>query len=307
MLPLVALASLTKGAHEASGPTVTIISTIDSGGLTQSSPSTEIVGFVGPLGTVATNSSGSIAVRSGPVGMVVFPTGFSVESSALTINEAGSSPEESTRAQLVGLAVNDDETKDTVSPASVTWTQPGANSALSSISPDGVVSAAAVFQNTAATFTGSYAGIAASSSLTVLNVLNDNFGAIAGDTFDDAWQVAKGITNFLDPNALTHGKPNWMLYALDTDPGSSAGALVTIDRDMGGYLTITHTRNPRATGYSFAVEEASILSTGFAPLVNPVSQTNTTQSGSISVTTRGSVPISAAPRQFLRVRVTKTQ
>jgi len=60
---------------------------------------------------------------------------------------------------------------------------------LAGINVSGLATAGAVFQKTAATAQGSYSGNASTLALTVLNVSLDNFGAYAGDTLDDAWQV----------------------------------------------------------------------------------------------------------------------
>ena len=60
---------------------------------------------------------------------------------------------------------------------------------LARIDANGLATAGLVFQNTAATAQGSFAGNVATIALTVANVSLDNFGAYAGDGIDDAWQV----------------------------------------------------------------------------------------------------------------------
>jgi hypothetical protein len=238
--------------------------------------------------------------------MVVFPTGFSVDAEAKEISEAGAEPAQSTKTQLLGHAVNDDGTQDALLAGSVAWSPAAAGSALSSVSADGIATAGAVYADTIATFSGAYSGIVAMNSLTVRNVLGDNYGRLAGDTFDDAWEVNKGITDGLKPDELSNGMPNWLLYSMDLNPNSAGGNLVKATPDQDGYLTITYTRNPLAKNCEFTVEEAAEIKDGFTPLANPVSATHTQVNGTLSVTTRGSLPMNAVPKQFLRVRVQRT-
>lgn len=287
-------------AHEASGGDVRIVSTIDSGGSVQSGGNVQITGFVGEPGTVS--SGGDVVARQGGNSMIYYATGFTVTADSLTINEQGASDANSTRTQLRGNVVYDDATLSTVDGAQVAWTAPAPNSSLASISALGLAQAATVYQSTAANFIGSYGGIIATSSLTVLNVLPDNYGAWAGDTFDDAWEIAQGMSGAVNPNAMNNGVPNWQLYAMGYNPAQPAPAVLASSVTTNGYLAVRYTRNPAATGYVFTPQESGNLSVGFATMANPVSVTN--NSGGIEyITTRGSVPINATNRQFLRVRV----
>jgi len=279
---------------------VRIVSTVDSGGSVQSGGDVQITGFVGEPGVVS--SGGDVVARQGGNSMIYYATGFTVTADSLTINEQGASDANSTRTQLRGNVVYDDATLSTVDGAQVAWTAPVPNSSLASISALGLAQAATVYQSTAANFIGSYGGIIATSSLTVLNVLPDNYGAWAGDTFDDAWEIAQGMSGAVNPDALNNGVPNWQLYAMGYNPAQPAPAVLASGVTTNGYLAVRYTRNPVATGYVFTPQESGNLSVGFATMVNPVSVTNT--SGGIEyITTRGSVPMNATNRQFLRVRV----
>ena len=330
-------------AHEAAGGDVRIVSTIDSGGSVQSGGDVQITGFVGEPGVVATGggvggglggdgslggggvipggggvligggpigggvpvvSSGNVVVRSGGNSMIYYATGFSVASGAATINEQDTPDTNSTRTQLRGNVVYDDSTLGAVDGAQIAWNAPATNSAIASISATGIAQAATVYLNTNASFSGSYGGVVATNSLTVLNVLPDNFGVYAGDTFDDAWEIGQGMTGAVNPNATNNGVPNWQLYAMGFNPAQPAPATLSSTALTNGYLAVRYSRNPYATNYSFTPQESGNLSAGFVNMVNPVSATNLV-SGVEQITTFGSVPINATNRQFLRVKVTQ--
>lgn len=287
-------------AHQASGGDVTIVSTVDSGGSVQSGGDVQITGFVGEPGTVSIG--GNVVARQGGNSMIFYATGFGVTSDSLTINESGAADTNSTRTQLRGNVVYDDSTVSAVDGALVAWTAPAPGSALASISADGIAQAATVYQATSASFAGTYGGISGTNNLTVLNVLPDNYPPFAGDTFDDAWEIGKGMSGAVNPNALNNGVPNWQLYAMGYNLTLPAPAVLASSVVTNGYLAVSYTRNPYATNYTFTPQESGNLSVGFAAMVNPVSVTNTS-SGVETIVTRGSVPISATNKQFLRVRV----
>ena len=287
-------------AHEAAGGNVTIVSTINSGGSVQSGGNVQITGFIGEPGVVS--SGGDVVARQGGNSMIYYATGFSVTADSLTINEQGAPDTNSTRTQLRGNVVYDDATLGAVDGSQVAWTAPATNSSLASISALGLAQAAAVYQNTPASFTGSYGGINATSSLTVLNVLPDNYSVWAGDTFNDAWEIGQGMSGAVNPNALNNGVPNWQLYAMGYNPAQPAPAALASSVTTDGYLAVRYTRNPYAAGYVFTPQESGNLNLGFSAMVNPASVTNFVN-GVEQITTRGSVPMNATNKQFLRVRV----
>jgi len=287
-------------AHEAAGGNVTIVSTIDSGGSVQSGGNVQITGFIGEPGVVS--SGGDVVARQGGNSMIYYATGFSVTADSLSINEQGAPDTNSTRTQLRGNVVYDDATLGAVDGSQVAWTAPATNSSLASISALGLAQAATVYQNTPASFTGSYGGINATSSLTVLNVLPDNYSVWAGDTFNDEWEIGQGMSGAVNPNALNNGVPNWQLYAMGYNPAQPAPATLASSLTTNGYLAVRYTRNPYAAGYIFTPQESGNLNLGFAAMVNPASVTNLVN-GVEQITTRGSVPMNATNKQFLRVRV----
>lgn len=289
-------------AHEVVGGDVRIVSTIDSGGSVQTGGNVQITGFIGEPGVVATG--GEVVARQGGNSMIYYAEGLVVASAAATINESGAPDADSTRTALRGGVVYDDATFGTVDGSLVAWTAPSPDSALASISADGLAQASTVYENTEVSFAGSYGGLTASNSLTVLNVLPDNFREWAGDTFDDAWEIAQGMTGAVDPAATNNGVPNWQLYAMGFNPAQPAPAALASTALTDGYFAVRYTRNPYDTNYIFTPQESGNLSAGFADMVNPVSVTNMV-GGVEQITTRGSVPVNATNRQFLRVRVAR--
>lgn len=295
-----ALLATPARAHEATNGDVLIISTVDSGGSAQSGGDVRIAGFVGEPGVVATG--GDVVARQGGNSMVYYASEFAVGADSLTIDEQGAPDEETTRTQLRGGVVFDDGSVAMLDGPQIAWAAPEPGSALASVSTDGVAQAAAVYQNTAAFFGGTYAGLSATSSLTVLNVLPDNYQVWAGDTFDDAWEIAQGMSGAVDPDATNNGVPNWQLYAMGFNPAQPATQALATAATTNGYLAVAYTRNPYATNYAFTPQESGNLNLGFAAMADPVSVTNT--SGGVEhIVTRGSVPITATNKQFLRVQI----
>ncbi len=290
-------------AHQAMSGNVRIVSTIDSGGTVQSGDDVRIAGFIGAAGVVSTG--GTVVARQGGNSMIYYATAFTVTADAATINEQGAPETHSTRTQLRGEAVYDDSTLGAIDGSQIAWAAPATNSSLASISAEGVAEASAVYQHTVALYTGLYESISATGSLTVLNVLPDNFSVWAGDTFDDAWEISQGMTNGVNPDALNNGVPNWQLYAMGFNPEQPAPAVLASSVVTNGYFGVRYTRNPYATGYLFTPQESPSLPSGFSNMIAPVSFTNNLPDGSDQIITQGSVPVSSTRRQFLRVRITR--
>jgi hypothetical protein len=292
------------GAHLSSGGNAQNFSTIDIGGAVATSGDASVrnVGFLGVPGTVAASHDEEVVARQGGVSWVFAPTKLLVTSADNQINEAGASPASSTQTQLGGRLTMDDLTVTVLPGGELTWDAPAPATGLASISPDGVAQAATVYQNTIGLFTGHAAGFSDTSFVTVLNVLPDNYEQWAGDTFDDAWQIAEGMPGAVNPNALNAGIPYWQLYAMGLNPlAPISGPLTGVDISLDGYLTITWTRNPYATNYVFRVQETTNLTNAFATLINPVSVTNSSTPQIEAITTRASAPRVNFNRQFLRV------
>ncbi len=172
----------------------------DSGGSRVTSANYTINGGIGAIGGISGVASPSETLKSGYVAQLYDIVGLALNATPTTINEGG-------MQQLSAAQLLDDATTLAVNAASVAWSVAGGP--LTAISASGLATAGIVYQNTAATAQGIFAGNTGTLALTVLNVNIDNFGAYAGDQIDDRWQV----DNF--------GQP----------PNANAGPLVDFDRD----------------------------------------------------------------------------
>jgi len=127
-------------------------------------------------------TSAAYTLRTGFAGQLAdaIATAIEIAASPLTVNEG------STR-QLSGTLIFDDLSTQPLAATSITWSvQSGP---LVSISTSGLVTAATVYQDTAAIAQGTYQSLNDTVTLTVLNTLPDNFGTYAADAIDDDWQV----------------------------------------------------------------------------------------------------------------------
>jgi hypothetical protein len=175
LLPL----SLQAGPRTSASYTI-VTDTADAGGRRATSASYTNDGSVGLVAGLSTVAAPAETVKHGYIGQLYDVTGLVLSATPTTVNEGGTLP--LSAAQLL-----DDATTLSVPAASVTWSV--AAGPLTGINASGLATAGNVYANTAATAQGNYAGNSGTLALTVLNVNLDNFGAYAGDTLDDAWQV----------------------------------------------------------------------------------------------------------------------
>ncbi len=177
-----------------------VTDTADAGGKRSTSVNYTNDGSAGGIAGIATVAAPAETAKHGYLGQLYDVTGLVLSATPTTVNEGGTLP--LSAAQLL-----DDATTLAVPAASVAWSV--AAGPLASINASGVATAGVVYQNTAATAQGNFAGNLSTLALTVLNVNLDNFGAYASDTLDDAWQVQY------------FGQP----------PNANAGPLVDADND----------------------------------------------------------------------------
>jgi hypothetical protein len=124
-------------------------------------------------------SSASFTLKPGFVGQLY-------EVVALGVSAQPAAVAEGAAAQLSATGTLDDDTALSIAPSAIAWSvQIGP---LVSISVGGLVTAGLVYGDTAATARGVALGFTADAALTVLDSDHDNFGPVAGDGIDDAWQ-----------------------------------------------------------------------------------------------------------------------
>lgn len=153
---------------------------IDSAGKRTTSANYSNAGSLGGITGVATVSSPAETVKHGYIGQLYEVTALQLTATPTTMNETATQ-------QLSATQWLDDLTINAVPAASITWSI--VSGPLSNISIGGLATAATVYENTAATAQGIFAGNTGTLGLTVLDTIPDNFGAYAADGLGDDWQV----------------------------------------------------------------------------------------------------------------------
>jgi hypothetical protein len=197
--PLV-FALLTAAAHAGPrGSTDYSISaeSTDAGGKRATSDSYTNDGSAGGVVGISTVAAPVATAKHGYLGQLTEVTALQLAAFPTTVNETAT-------RQLSGAQLLDDLTTTAVPATDISWSvQSGP---LSSINSIGLATAATVYQNTAATAQGSYAGATGTLGLSVLDTITDNFDSYAGDGLGDDWQFGFfGLDNplaapLLDPD-----------------------------------------------------------------------------------------------------------
>jgi len=166
------------------------------------------------------------SATTGPVGFV---TGGlqPVKATNLVVTVAPPVISEGSTGQLGGIASLDDDTVNVLSGDDIGWgtvTYP-----FESMGPDGVLTAANVYENTSGVVTAFYLGASTSVRVTVLDTNPDNYGIYANDQVPDGWQVRYFGTNSpLGVAGATNctGQINLYTYTADLDPTDPASVFM---------------------------------------------------------------------------------
>jgi len=133
-------------------------------------------------------------VYGGNVGQLCSPV-------TLTAQAPLSGVPETTACQLSATSANDDGSYSTMD---VAWTV--MNGPIVLIDSNGMALAGAVYQDTFATVRAASGSLSATTGVTVVDTLRDNFGLYAGDGVADSWQVQYFGTN--NVNGMATAEPN---------------------------------------------------------------------------------------------------
>ena len=297
LLSLITIAAH-AGPRTSTNNTYTIAAdTTDSGGQRTASQSATYTndGSAGGIAGLSTVASPAETVKSGYAAQLYDVTGLTLTAATLNVNEG-------TTDQLAAWQLLDDATFLAVPAASVAWSV--VSGPLTGISAAGLATAAIVYQDTAATAQGVYLGLTGTLGLTVKNVGLDDFGAYAGDTLDDAWQVQYFGP---PPNAnagpaadFDHtGQTNLFKYIAGLNPLDPSSRFVLTLAPVAGQPT---QRNivffPLTTGSSYTVQyKNSITDATWQTLTGATQNDN----GNTRTVTDSSAPAA----RFYRVQVSK--
>ena len=183
------LAAATHAGSRASASYTLATDIADAGGNRTTSAAYTNEGSLGGITGISTATPAETA-RNGFIGQLYEVTGLVLAATPATVSEGGT-------LHLGASQLLDDATTVAVNASSVAWSV--ASGPLTSISASGLATAGIVYQNTAATAQGSYAGNTGALLLTILDTLPDNYGTYAGDGLPDSWQSQYfGLNN---PNA----------------------------------------------------------------------------------------------------------
>lgn len=275
--------------------------TLDAGGGRAASAS---YAEIASLGTIAGTSAGGDPVqllKSGLLARFSDATGVQLVS---TVGGALPSYDlaEGGTLQLAAYEELDDASLHPLAATAVIWSV--VSGPISSVSPAGLVGAGLVYQDTAAVVAGNYGTFSATRPLTVLDVNPDNFGAYAGDSLPDGWQVQYfGLNNPLAAPAVDAsgtGQTNLFKYTAGLDPTDPVSRFTLAIAPVDGQpaqkdLTFT----PVWADRTYAVEYTTDLVGGiWLPLSD--GQENTT--GQVRTVTD---PAATGSAKHYRVRITK--
>ena len=157
-----------------------ITDTADAGGKRANSANYTSDGSAGGITGISIVAAPAETAKHGYIGQLYEVAGLVLNAAPLTINEGGT-------LQLAAFQLLDDSTFLAVPATGVAWSV--GSGPLISINTNGLATAGIVYQSTAATAQGSYAGNTGTLGLTVLNVNIDDLPGYSGDAIDDAWQV----------------------------------------------------------------------------------------------------------------------
>ena len=219
MLALLLVCSATVHADPRTSTNYTVpAESLDAGGKRTTSASYTNDGSAGGITGISTVAAPAQVAKSGYLGQLTEVTALQLTATPTTLDESAT-------RQLSAVQLLDDDSLNMLLATDVTWSvQDGP---LSGIDASGLATASTVYEDTAATAQGDYAGATGILGLTVLDSIPDNFGTYASDGLADDWQFDNfGLDNplaapTLDPDGDGQNNHFEFIAGLDpTDPSS---------------------------------------------------------------------------------------
>lgn len=223
-------------------------------------------GSAGAVAGLSTVAAPAETAKHGYMGQLTEVTALQLAATPTTVNETAT-------RQLSAAQLLDDFTTNAVPAASITWSI--VNGPLTSISASGLATAATVYQDTAATAQGIYAGSTGTLNLTILDTIADNFSTYAGDGLGDDWQNQYfGLNN---PNAGPLADPdhdghtNLFEYTAGLIPTDAASKFNwRIEPVIGFPNQKKLIFSPLVAGRTYTVKTATTLGVPMVPLPLPI-------------------------------------
>ena len=266
---------------------------VDAGGSRTTSTAYTNDGSLGGITGISTAAPAETA-RHGYIGQLYEVTGLALAATPTTVNEGGT-------LQLGASQLLDDATMIAVNTSAVAWSV--ASGPLTSINATGLATAGIVYQNTAATAQGSYAGNTGTLPLTVLDALPDNYGTYAGDGLPDSWQSDHfGLNNpnaapGLDPDG--DGQTNFFEFTAGIIPTNPLSRfLLRIEPVPGQAGRKDLIFSPRLVDRIYQVKSNTGLSGPWLPLASFTTSDAADQRTVTDLDATG-------PRKFYHVEITK--
>jgi ubiquitin len=269
---------------------------IDSGGHCAISATNTHDGSLGGITGISTTVVAPAQIaKHGYLGQFAEATTLQLAATPTTVNETAT-------RQLSAAQLLDDLTTSALPSASIIWSV--ANGPLTGINTSGLATAATVYQNTAATAQGSYAGLIGTLGLTVIDSIPDNFGSYAGDGLSDDWQnqyfsgTPANAGPLLDPDG--DGQHNLFEFTAGLIPTNPLSRfLVTIIPVPGQPAQKQVVFEPIVAGRSYAVMTSADLTLGsWVPLPSGIISDN----GAQRIITD---PAASESRKFYTVEILK--
>ena len=271
-----------------------VAETTDAAGHGAASANYANVGSAG--GLIAVSGAAGEVAKAGFIGQLYDLLGYGLLASSYYPPELGTT-------QLFPVRTADDGTNVVIPPAGFTFGI--ASGPLVSISPTGLVTAGAVYQNTPASVNATSSAFAGMLQLPlyVQETTPDNFGSYAGDGLDDAWQFQYfGLDNPLAApgvDADGSGLTNLFKYTAGLDPIDPNSRFML---DIYNGLLATERRlvlYPRFGGRTYTIESRASLTSG---QWTPLGGTTFADQGDTRTVTDHNA---ATPSRYYRVLITK--
>jgi hypothetical protein len=231
--------------------------TADAGGQRTTSSAYTNDGSLGGITGISTVAAPAQTTKAGYLGQITEVTALQLAATPTTVNETAT-------RQLSAAQLLDDDSLNALAATDVTWSV--ASGPFSGINAAGLATASVVYENTAATAQGDYAGATGSLGLTVLESIPDNFGSYAKDGLGDDWQNQYfGLNSLaaplLDPDG--DGQNNAFEFTaglIPTDPLSRFLVTIAPVPGQAGQKQIVF--DPIVPGRSYTVQTSPNLTNG---------------------------------------------